>query len=75
VFFGGRDLCICVAIFSALLVASSSNSTKTENMWLNMTPQHYSNPVLEELYKSACEKFGEEAFRKACEQARKKLDE
>jgi hypothetical protein len=44
-------------------------------MWLNMTPQHYSNPVLEELYKSACEKFGEEAFRKACEQARKKLDE
>jgi len=40
-----------------------------------MTPQRYSNPVLEELYKSACEKFGEETFRKACEQARKKLDE
>lgn len=40
-----------------------------------MTPQRYSNPVLEELYKSACEKFGEEVFREACERARKKLDE
>lgn len=40
-----------------------------------MTPKRYSNPVLEELYKSACEKFGEEAFRTACERARKKLDE
>lgn len=40
-----------------------------------MTPQCYSNPVLEELYKSACEKFGEEVFREACERARKKLEE
>lgn len=40
-----------------------------------MTPQRYSNPVLEELYKSACEKFGEEVFREACERARKKLEE
>lgn len=40
-----------------------------------MTPKRYSNPVLEELYKSACNKFGEEKFRTACDLARKKLDE